>query len=90
MLQIKNGKVYLDGIETKNPELIGLAFLDMAESDHQKETKSSQLFDKDCIVYLDTTIDMWVLKYLDEIVFHSKSKFDCLIEKKIIQKRLDS
>ena len=31
MLQIKNGKVYLDGIETKNPELIGLALLDMAE-----------------------------------------------------------
>lgn len=31
MLQIINGKVYLNGKETKNPELIGLAFLDMAE-----------------------------------------------------------
>lgn len=88
MLQIINGKVYLDGKETKNPELIGLAFLDMAENDYQTQTKSSQTFDKDCIVYLDSTIDMWVLKHLDEIVFRSKSEFDCLIEKKIIQKRL--
>ena len=31
MLQIINGKVYIDGIPTTNPELIGLALLDMAE-----------------------------------------------------------
>lgn len=31
MLQIKNGIIYIDGIPTTNPELIGLALLDMAE-----------------------------------------------------------
>lgn len=91
MLKIKNGKVYLDGIATTNPELIGLALLDMAENNEsisKEETKSSKDFDKDCLVYLDTAIDMWVCKYLGKTVKCSKSKFDCLIEKKLIQKRV--
>lgn len=31
MISIVNGKVFIDGKETINPELIGYAFLDLAE-----------------------------------------------------------
>lgn len=31
MIKISQGIIYIDGIPTTNPELIGLALLDMAE-----------------------------------------------------------
>lgn len=31
MLEIKDGKIYVEGVETIDPELIGMAFLDFAE-----------------------------------------------------------
>lgn len=32
MIEIVNGKIYVDNKETTNPELIGLALIDFAES----------------------------------------------------------
>ena len=32
MLEIINNRVFVDGVETVNPEIIGLALLDFAES----------------------------------------------------------
>lgn len=31
MIEITNGIIFIDGVETTNPELIGLALLDFAE-----------------------------------------------------------
>jgi len=31
MLEVKDGKIYVEGVETIDPELIGMAFLDFAE-----------------------------------------------------------
>lgn len=39
MLKIEKGIVYLKGIPSKNPELIGLAFLDVIELDPAKAKK---------------------------------------------------
>lgn len=39
MLKIENGIVYLNGTPTKDPELIGLAFLDLIEVDFEKAKK---------------------------------------------------
>lgn len=32
MLEVKEGKIYVEGVETIDPELIGMAFLDFAEN----------------------------------------------------------
>lgn len=39
MLKIQNKTIYVDGRPTKNPELIGLAFLDLIEVDLEKAKK---------------------------------------------------
>jgi len=31
MLEVKDGKIYVEGVETIDPELIGFAFLDFAQ-----------------------------------------------------------
>jgi len=32
MLEVKEGKIFVEGVETIDPELIGLAFMDFAEN----------------------------------------------------------
>lgn len=32
MLEVKNGKIFVEGVETIDPELIGMAFMDFAEN----------------------------------------------------------
>lgn len=32
MLEVKYGKIYVEGVETNDPELIGFAFMDFAEN----------------------------------------------------------
>lgn len=32
MLEVKDGKIYVEGVETTDPELIGFAFIDFAEN----------------------------------------------------------
>lgn len=39
MVEIVNGKVFVDGVETTNAELIGLAILDYAENQELDGTK---------------------------------------------------
>jgi len=43
MLEIKDGKIFVEGVETIDTELIGMAFLDFAEdvSSHGLNWKSS-------------------------------------------------
>lgn len=40
--KIENGKVFINGVETTNPELIGLAILDLAEELLEKEDISNE------------------------------------------------
>jgi hypothetical protein len=39
MIEILNGKIFIDGIETTNPELIGLALLDFADEQAKDDSK---------------------------------------------------
>ncbi|MEN9929345.1 MAG: hypothetical protein RLZZ231_1266 [Bacteroidota bacterium] len=39
MIEISNGKIFIDGIETTNPELIGLALLDFADEQAKDDSK---------------------------------------------------
>lgn len=47
MISIVNGKVFIDGKETTNPELIGFAILDLAEN-------GLTLFAKDTVVFSES------------------------------------
>jgi len=42
MLTIKNGKIYINGTESTNPELIGLALLDLLD-EHPNLTLNNKL-----------------------------------------------
>lgn len=46
MLEIINGRIFIDGKETVNPELIGYALLDFAES-NQGESLNIRFQDND-------------------------------------------
>lgn len=39
MIEITNGIILIDGVETTNPELIGLALLDFAEQQFNDDSK---------------------------------------------------
>jgi len=49
MIEIQNGKVFINGEQTTNPELIGYAVLDAAESigNDSNESKAPLQFDKE-------------------------------------------
>ncbi len=49
MLEIVNGRIFFNGIETTDPELIGYAMLDFAEST-QGDMYSMQLKESDVFV----------------------------------------
>lgn len=49
MIEITNGIIFIDGVETTNPELIGLALVDFAE----KQTK-----DGSKIILIDGKIEI--------------------------------
>jgi hypothetical protein len=49
---------------------------------------STCTFDNDCELYIDNDSDQWVFKYKREVIKISKSKWDCLIAKKALQKHL--
>ena len=41
-IRIDNGQVFINGIESTNPELIGLAMLDLAEELLERETNENE------------------------------------------------
>ena len=49
---------------------------------------STRTFEEECRLYVDTETDEWVFEHKGVIKKRSKSKFDCLIAKKEIQKAL--
>ena len=49
---------------------------------------STRNFEQECKIYVDKEADEWVFEYQGAIKKRSKSKFDCLIAKKEIQKEL--
>ncbi len=55
MIQIKKGKILVQGIETKDPTLIELAFLDVVEKFNKSRTKNELVekfinnFNSDCL-----------------------------------------
>lgn len=50
MIEIINGRIFIDGKETINPELIGYALIDFAESS-QQDNFSMILKDSDIFVH---------------------------------------
>lgn len=50
MIEIINGRIFIDGKETTNPELIGYALIDFAESS-QQDNFSMILKDSDAFVH---------------------------------------
>ena len=50
---------------------------------------STRTFNEDCELYIDTETDEWVLKHKGVIKKRAKSKFECLLTKKALQKELD-
>lgn len=51
--------------------------------------KTTAKFEYNCEIYIDNTIDQWIFTYKDEILEISKSKFECLLAKKELQKKLN-
>lgn len=49
---------------------------------------STRTFEEECKLYVDEKTDEWVFEHKGVIKKRSKSKFDCLIAKKEIQKAL--
>lgn len=49
---------------------------------------STRTFEEECNLYVDKETDEWVFEHKGVIKKRSKSKFDCLITKKEIQKAL--
>jgi len=49
---------------------------------------STRTFNDDCELYIDTKTDEWVLKHKGVIKKRAKSKFECLLTKKALQKEL--
>lgn len=49
---------------------------------------STRTFNEDCELYIDTETDEWVLKHKGVIKKRAKSKFECLLTKKVLQKEL--
>ena len=49
---------------------------------------STRTFEEECKLYVDKETDEWVFEHKGVIKKRSKSKFDCLIAKKEIQKAL--
>lgn len=49
---------------------------------------STRTFEEDCKLYVDNKTDEWVFEHKGVIKKRSKSKFDCLLTKKEIQKSL--
>lgn len=47
-IKIVSGKVFIDGIQTNNPELIGFAVLDMAD-----QIRNSKILNKDFSITYD-------------------------------------
>ncbi len=43
MLEVKDGKIYVEGVETNDPELIGFAFMDFAEGLFNKRSLDCRL-----------------------------------------------
>ncbi len=75
MIQIANGRIFIDGKETINPELIGYAFLDYAETNSQDKTITEFVF----------LIDKEVVKekyfnYLKENAFRCTSERKVLLD----------
>lgn len=75
MLEIYNNRVFINGKETVNPELIGLALLDYAESlpENKKAIDFAFLVDRDEIVERFT-------KYLSDNAFRNTLERRNLIE----------
>lgn len=51
MIAIVNGKVFIDGHKTKDPEIIGYAILDFADT---QENDSIQIILRDQDVFIET------------------------------------
>ena len=49
---------------------------------------STRTFEEECKLYVDKETDEWVFEHRGVIKKRSKSKFDCLLTKKEIKKRL--
>jgi hypothetical protein len=49
---------------------------------------STRTFNENCNVYIDTKTDEWVFDYKGVTKKRSKSKFECLLTKKALQKEL--
>lgn len=49
---------------------------------------STRIFENECELYVDTETDEWVLKHKGVIKKRAKSKFECLLAKLEIKKRL--
>lgn len=51
--------------------------------------KSTQAFDSVCSISLNHNLDVYQLKYAGEVVYLSKSKFKCRLEKQRIKEELE-
>ena len=49
---------------------------------------STRTFNDECELYIDTKTDEWVLKHKGVIKKRAKSKFECLLTKQELKKRL--
>lgn len=49
---------------------------------------STRTFENECELYVDTETDEWVLKHKGVIKKRAKSKFECLLTKQELKKRL--
>lgn len=49
---------------------------------------STRTFENECELYIDTETDEWVLKHKGVIKKRAKSKFECLLTKQELKKRL--
>lgn len=56
---------------------------------NSKPIKSTQKFEDECEIYIDTKSDEWVFKHKGVIKKRAKSKFECLMVKQEIKKKLN-
>lgn len=75
MIEIVNGRVYVDGVETIDPTLIGYAILDFAENNPQ----SKPIVDLSFLIDKQTIIDKYN-QYLKDNSFRSTWERTLLIE----------
>lgn len=82
MLEVKDGKIYVEGVETTDPELIGFAFKDIVEQNPKSSIFISN--DKKMISMIDThaevaLINQFAIKELADKEFDLRfwPDFDC-------------